>query len=76
MLIINLSLNQTLLTFSCVQQTWMTQIDSNNFSLRGYLPLIQKDSSTHMHVLTVYVREGLPIAQDLKTLQILTYVFD
>ena len=51
-------------------------IDSGNFSVSGYLPLIQKDSSTHMHVLTVYVREGLPIAQDLKTLQILTYVFD
>ena len=39
--------------------------DSGNFSLRGYLPLIQTDSSTHMHVLTVYVKEGLPFAQDL-----------
>ena len=28
-------------------------IDSGNFSVRGYLPLIQKDSSTHMHGLTV-----------------------
>ena len=26
-------------------------IDSGNFSVRGYLPLIQKDSTTHMHVL-------------------------
>ena len=43
----------------------MTQIDSNNFSLRGYLPLIQKDSSTHMHVLAVYAKEGLAFAQDL-----------
>ena len=34
-------------------------IDSGNFSVRGYLPLIQKDSSTHMHGLTVYVKEGL-----------------
>ena len=44
----------------------------------GYLPLIQKDSSTHMHGLTVYVKEGLPFAQELslKNLQILTYVFD
>ena len=33
--------------------------------MRGYLPLIQKDSSTHMHGLTVYVKEGLPFAQDL-----------
>ena len=40
-------------------------IDSGNFSVRGYLPLIQKDSSTHMHGLAVYVKKGLPFAQDL-----------
>ena len=40
-------------------------IDSGNFSTRGYLPLIQKDSSTHMHGLAVYVKEGLPFARDL-----------
>ena len=40
-------------------------IDSGNFSVRGYLPLIQKDSSTHMHGLAVYVKEGLPFAWDL-----------
>ena len=34
-------------------------IDSGNFFVRGYLPLIRKDSSTHMHGLTVYVKEGL-----------------
>ena len=33
--------------------------------MRGYLPLIRKDSSTHMHVLTVYVKQGLPFARDL-----------
>ena len=33
--------------------------------MRGYLPLIRKDSSTHMHGLAVYVKEGLPFAQDL-----------
>ena len=33
-------------------------IDSGNFSVRGYLPLIRKDSSTHM-------KEGLPFARDL-----------
>ena len=32
-------------------------IDSRNFSVRGYLPLIWKDSSTYMHDLTVYVKE-------------------
>ena len=40
-------------------------IDSGNFSVRGYLPLIRKDSSTHMHGLAVYAKEGLPFARDL-----------
>ena len=40
-------------------------IDSGNFSVRGYLPLIRKDSSSHMHGLAVYVKEGLPFARDL-----------
>ena len=40
-------------------------INSGNFSVRGYLPLIQKDSGTHMHGLAVYVKEGLPFARDL-----------
>ena len=40
-------------------------VDSGNFSVRGYLPLIQKDSTTHMHNLSVYVKEGLPFALDL-----------
>ena len=39
--------------------------DSSNFSVRGYLPLIQKVSSNHIHGLTVYVKEGLPFAWDL-----------
>ena len=39
--------------------------DSGNFSVRGYLLLIQKDSSTHMHGLAVYVKEGLPFAWEL-----------
>ena len=49
---VNLSLNQTLLTFT---------IDSNNFSVKGYLPLIQKDSLT----LVCLVLHGLRFAQDL-----------
>ena len=40
-------------------------IDSGSFSVRGYLPLIRKDSSTHMQCLAVYVKEGLPSAWDL-----------
>ena len=40
-------------------------VDSDNFSVRSYLPLIRKDCSTHMHGLTVYVKEGLPFARAL-----------
>ena len=40
-------------------------IDSGNFSVRGYLPLNQKGSTTHMHDLAVYLKERLPFAQDL-----------
>ena len=40
-------------------------IDSGNFSVRGYLPLIRKDSITQIHGLTVYVKEGLPFVWDL-----------
>ena len=40
-------------------------IDSGNFSVRGYLPLIRKDSGTQMHGIVVYVKEGLPFAWDL-----------
>ena len=34
-------------------------IDSGYFSERGYLPLIRKDSTTHIYDLAVYVKEGL-----------------
>ena len=37
-------------------------IDSGNFFVRGYLSLIRRDSSIHMHGLAVYVKEGLPFA--------------
>ena len=43
-------------------------IDSGNFSVRGYLPLIRKNSSTHMHGLagrSGYVKEDLPFAWEL-----------
>ena len=42
---------------------WLNWFD--NFSVRGCLPLIGKDFITHMHGLAVYVKEGLPFAQDL-----------
>ena len=37
-------------------------IYSGNYSLRSYLPLIWKDSTTHMHGLAVYVKVELPFA--------------
>ena len=40
-------------------------IDSYNFSVRGYLPLIRKDFITHMHGLAVYVKEVLPFEWNL-----------
>ena len=40
-------------------------IDSGNFLVIGYLPLIRNDSSTHMHGLAVNLKEGLPFAREL-----------
>ena len=52
-------------------------IDSGNFSVRGYLPIIQKDSTTHMNGLTVSGKEGLPFAPDLSLENSAdSYVFD
>ena len=53
-------------------------IDSGNFSVRIYLPLIQKDSVTHMDGLAVYLKEGIPFASDLslENSEDLYYVFD
>ena len=65
LLIANLSLNKTLLTFLLCETNLDDSIDPGNFSVRGYLPLIPKDSSTHMNGLAVYVKEGLPFAWDL-----------
>ena len=52
-------------------------VDSGTFSVRSCLHLIQRESSTHMHVFAIYMKEGLPFAEDLSRnhLQILTYVF-
>ena len=50
-------LELTLLTFLLyVRQTLMT-LDASILSIRGYLPISQKDSTTtHMHGLAVYVK--------------------
>ena len=62
-MIVNLSLNQTIMTLC--ETNLDGSIDSGNFFMRGYLPLIQKDSSTHMHGLAIDLKEGLPFAWDL-----------
>ena len=53
-------------------------IDSGNFSVTVYLRLVRKDSITHMHLLTLYVKEELRFHGTYlwKTLQILTYAFN
>ena len=38
-------------------------VDSGNFSLTGYLPLIWNGCVTHMHCLAVYVKGGISLAQ-------------
>ena len=60
MLIANLSLKDAL-----CETNLDDSIDSGNFFVRGYLPLIRKDSSTPMHGLTINVTEGLPFARGL-----------
>ena len=72
LLILNLSLNQTLrlkLVFPaqvCLCETNLDDsIDSGSFSARGDFPLMRKDITTHMHGLAVYTKERLPFAQDL-----------
>ena len=63
--IVNLSLNQSLLTFLlCVRKNLDDSIDSRDFSVRGYLPLIRNDSITHAWSCSL-CEEGLPFAQDL-----------
>ena len=47
------------------ETNWDDSIDSGNFYVRSYLPLIQKDSVTCMHGLAVYVKEGNPFALEL-----------
>ena len=40
----------------------LTNLDDSTFSVTGYLPLIRKGPSIHMHDLAVYVKEGLHFA--------------
>ena len=66
LLIVNLSLNPNSPGILVLCETNQDDsIDSANFSVRGSLPLIRKDSSTYIHSLAVYVKEGLPCTWDL-----------
>ena len=51
--------------FALLETNLDDSTDSGNFSLKDYLSLIQKDSTTHIHGLAVYVKEGLCFVQDL-----------
>ena len=58
-------MNHALQTFLLCETNLDDSIASGNFSVRGYLSLIHKDPSIHVHGLAVYVKEGLSFAQDL-----------
>ena len=49
----------------CLIQTWMTQLILAILTMMDYLSLIRKDSVTHMYGLGVYVKQGLPFAQNV-----------
>ena len=46
----------------CESNSPLTNLDDSTFSVIGYLPLIGKGPSIHMHDLAVYVKEGLHFA--------------
>ena len=51
--------------FALCETNLDNSIYSENFCVRDYLPLIRKDSITHMHGLAVYLKEGLPFARNI-----------
>ena len=53
MLIVNLSLNQTPGIRALCETDLNDLVDSGNFSVRDYLSLIRKDSTTHIHGLRI-----------------------
>ena len=63
--IMNLSLIHSPDILALCEINMEDSIDSGNLSVRGYLPLIRKESTTYMHDLEVYMEEGLLFAQVL-----------
>ena len=74
LLVVNLSLYQTLLIF-LLMRSKLDSIDYSKSSVRGYILLIRKDSVTHVHSLAVCVKERLPFSLDL-SLGVLIYFFN
>ena len=60
-----LSLNQTPDILALCETNLDGSCDSGNFFVRCYVPLIRKNSSTHIYGLAVYAKEGLPFAWNL-----------
>ena len=61
----NLSSNTSYEILAACETNLDDSIYSGILFLKDYLPLIGKDSVTHIHGLAVYVKEGLPFAHDL-----------
>ena len=51
--------------FTLCEVNLENSIDCSNFSVRSYLPMIRKDSITHMHGFTVCVKKGFPFTWNL-----------
>ena len=64
--------------FTLCEVNLENSIDCSNFSVRSYLPMIRKDSITHMHGFSL-CEEGISFYVELisrKLLKVLIYVFD
>ena len=59
------SLNQTFLIFLLWLEKLYFLTTLLNFSVKGFLPLISKDSATQIHSLAVYVNKRFWFAHDL-----------
>lgn len=47
------------------RQNLGNSVASNNFSVKVYIPLIQKDFLPHVDCLVMHVKEGVSVAHDL-----------
>lgn len=51
--------------FALCETNLNSSTGNNEFLVPGYLPLFQKDSSIHIHGLSVYIRDNLSMAREL-----------